>query len=150
MEAEKYDLILKHMLPSHGTNKTFTQNKFKRDLFKDLTTIEIISLIREMELANPNVCNFRWRGKNEPILFANEFTKVFLEQGGFSKIDNDLKKVEKKAIYKEDLELRKLKADLELVNNKLEDYGTTKAIAYISGIIGLVLTFLKIMELTKS
>lgn len=143
MDAEKFDLILKYLSDHEDIN--VNEHRLKRDVFPELHKDQIVFLIDEMENIKPEVF-FRYnKGYTNPIK-ANGITKPFLENGGFTKIKLDKEKSEKKIIYKEDLELKKLKADFEATKLKLKDYQTTKTLSWIGGFIGIVLAILKLIE----
>ncbi len=83
------------------------------------------------------------------LITATGITKLFLEQGGFTKTEIETIKEKQKQLEKEKIEFEKSKIDLELAKKMLKEYPYTKWFARIGFIIALVLGVIELIQFYK-
>ena len=136
------DLILKTMIsnPNRNPNSIFTPDSLiKSDILKGKNEDEIEFLIKQIIKEKPELLRIE---KVLDLPLAVNPTKLvdsFLKNGGFNKIESELKE-------KKDIEFRKTKVDLQLAEKMLEEYPKTKWFARIGFIIGICLAVLELLK----
>lgn len=142
-EGKAKDLILEYSLKNTG--KMISSNEIQRELFPDSTEDEVEFLLKKIDSTVDEVANVII-SEYSSLISATGITKIFLEQGGFTCVENEKKEKAFKESQLAVLELEKAKVDLELAKKMLKEYPRTKWIARIGFIIGIGLAILELIK----
>lgn len=143
MNGKKLDAILEFVLQFNGNG--IMPDLIKRDLLIDLNTSQIKQLIREIKQLKPEVAVVS-EGNVGITICSNQLTKIFLNEGGFTKIESELISEQKALKEKNDLEWEKSKLDLELAKKNLEEFPKIKKRANIGLGIAIVLAIVQLIQ----
>ena len=143
MEGRKLDQILElSLLFTNGIQP----HQIKEELFPELNNEQIGELILNIRSLNPKISEV-YEGNIGIILTKNGLTKSFLDNGGFTKMENDLIWENNKIKEREEIEFKKSKIDLELSKKILEEFPRTKWFARIGFIISIILLLKEVLLL---
>ncbi|MCK0114931.1 hypothetical protein [Gelidibacter sp. F63206] len=142
-EGESKDIILKLCVKHKGS--LISSISLKKLLFPNASLDEIKFLVNKIDNTYDKVADVR-TSRHESYISSNGITDIFLQQGGFTKVEKDENKSLKKQAKKDKLELEKAKVDLELAKKMLKEFPITKWTARISLIIAISLA---VFELVK-
>lgn len=128
------DLILQQMIsiPDRSPDSFFTPDSLNSVILKDKNIDEVEFLIRQIIKEKPELIKVEKTILCPLAINPTGLVESFLKNGGFEKIESDLK-------LKENIEPRKSKVDLELAEKMLEEYPKTKWFARIGLLIAVVL-----------
>ena len=118
-EGEAKDLILKYAL--ENTEGHITSNDVKKNVFKDSNIDEIEFLFEKIKNTVDKVADVRISEYN-CIIIATGITKVFLENGGFTKTEKDNLELKRKETEKNLIEFEKSIIDLKLKKWQLKTF----------------------------
>ena len=141
--GEQKDLILNLCL-KHPKSRLESAD-IKRILFPNDSSEDIKYILILISENNPEVVEFI-KTVFDLCLKTNERTKVFIENGGFTKQEKEEKIFLIKKLEKENIELKKSKVDLELAEKILKEYPKTKLFSRIGAFIGIGLAILELIK----
>ena len=127
-EGEGKDIILEYAVENLG--RSITSGEIQKKLFKDNSIEEVDFLFEKMTNTIDEVADITI-GKFSNVIKANEITKIFLKQGGFSateKKDNELKE---KEAEKERIDFENSFIDLRLKRWQLKTFWWFFGFAFI-------------------
>lgn len=145
-EGQAKDLILEYALENQ--ERTITAHEINRQVFPHFNEDEIMFLFEKIQNTVDKVADVRISEYN-CLITATGITKLFLEQGGFTKTEIETIKEKQKQLEKEKIEFEKSKIDLELAKKMLKEYPYTKWFARIGFIIALVLGVIELIQFYK-
>lgn len=136
-ETQAVDLILKYISRPENSSKHFTSEELQETLFPD-ETLEIVEhyiVIIENQIRNysPKIAKY-----SEYYLSATGYTKRFVEDGGFFKMEQDQQENDFKKEEEKRLGLEKLNLEVVKLRNDFFDYQETKKRAKQSLIVSKV------------
>ncbi len=141
-DAELKDKILEYLI-TQSTSQDFSQ--VKQNVLPELEVYQIEDLfVKILSCENAGVTKI---GENEYTrLKATGSTKVFLKDGGFTKMNKKTIKQIEYEIRMDNLKLQNLEAELKIANQKIKDLPRTKKLANISIAIALGLAVLEVVQ----
>lgn len=131
------DFLIKHFNKERNVLMPNVMS-IQKDLFPYYNTDQVISLLNQIHNNRPDILKYK-RTNSGDLIQITGLTESFLNQGGFTKIEENQNIEFKKKKKKENLEYEKTKIDLELSKKILEEFPKTKWFARIGFIIGIVL-----------
>ncbi|MCF6295691.1 MAG: hypothetical protein L3J25_08375 [Flavobacteriaceae bacterium] len=144
MDAEKLDQILEFISQEENRNNNFDAHHLQRDLFPKLNEDQVEQLIFKIDDLKQEVSEIL-KGEYNTTIYCNGLTKPFLEDGGFTKIGNDIILKNKRIQERERLEIDLAKSNLKAnkLNKKIakrnsENQRMNKKTTWINIIIGLL------------
>ena len=110
----------------------------QKDLFPYYNDDQIISLLNQIQSNRPDILKYKRTDAGDLIQITG-LTESFLNQGGFTKIEENRNFELEKKNKRENFEFEKAKIDLELAKKMLKEFPKTKWFARIGFIIGILL-----------
>tara|TARA_R110002072_G_scaffold97140_4_gene213464 strand:+ start:31 stop:483 length:453 start_codon:yes stop_codon:yes gene_type:complete len=131
------DFLIKHFNKERNVWMPNVKS-IQADLFPYYNTDQVISLLNQIQKNRPDILKYKRTNAGDLIQITG-LTESFLNQGGFTKIEeNQNFELEKKS-ERESIEFKKAKIDLKLAEKMLEEFPKTKWFARVGFIIGIVL-----------
>jgi hypothetical protein len=135
-EGNIKDTILEYALSK--PEKFLSAYEIQKDLIPELSLDEVKFLFEKIQSTSDKVADVRI-SENNCLIKSTGITKRFIEQGGFTKLQNEYLEEEKHQSEKERIDFEKSKIDLELAQRMLEEFPKTKWFARVGFIIGILL-----------
>ncbi|TXK76588.1 hypothetical protein FT986_06210 [Mesonia sp. K4-1] len=110
-EGVAKDIILEYAVEHFG--EPITVHKIHKELFKHNSLEEIKFLFEKMSNKVDKVAEIEISEYNS-VITANEITKKFLEQGGFTETEKKAIELKKRELHKDEVEFEKSIIDLRL------------------------------------
>jgi len=135
------DKILDFLITHFNTKRNVWMPNVKsiqKDLFPYYNDDQIISLLNQIQSNRPDILKYKRTDAGDLIQITG-LTESFLNQGGFTKIEENRNFELEKKNKREKFEFEKGKVDLELSKKMLEEFPKTKWFARIGFIIGILL-----------
>ena len=140
--SEKLDAILEFCVKD---NNLISEKQIRENLFPELNKDEMKVLLRMIDNSGKDVLNINFKAFGV-LIESNGLTKGFLDEGGFTTIENsELIQLEKQQ-EKENLEFEKSKIDFELAKETLKEFPKTKKRAKVAYIIAIILAFVQLIQ----
>ena len=118
---DKRDIILGFL--TENKDREFNQRDLQKELFPNLNNDEVKDVLDQIIAYNSNLMQV-FKENNIGLLFVQRTGLIngFLSDGGFTKIESDLKNIAEKLHYKENLQMQ----NLQLQNENLEHLKSIK------------------------
>ncbi|PWJ96815.1 hypothetical protein BC749_10992 [Flavobacterium araucananum] len=155
IESQIKDKILKYCL-IEGTDDNFTiATEVIRDMFPEMTNQEMLYYISEIG-KHPEIIIDYFDHNETYVIQVGIATKKFIENGGFSKIEEIKIKNETNKVKKEEFEYLLAKSNLEanklnkkIANQNLKNERNNKVTSWINIVLGAINIGLLIWQIIK-
>lgn len=135
-EGQAKDAILEFLLEE--PDQSFSPYKIKEAMFPDLNLEEVTLLVERILNGAENVVEGNLGQFDNTFVKANGITKRFLNQGGFSKIEIELKADNERALKKELLEITLAESNIEANKLNKKNEKSNRWGMYINILIGIL------------
>lgn len=141
------DMILKFCLENEKVG-FISSDYLQKNLLSELNEDELLILFQRINNSHDKIAEVVISDYTTAIR-ANGLTEGFIEQGGFTQIENDEMNMLQRKQDIEELDYRKSKVDLALAEKMLKEFPKTKWFARIGFIIGIGLAILELIKYIK-
>lgn len=145
-EGEAKDIILEYAVERLG--QPITSGEILKELFKENSFEEIDFLIEKMANTVDKVADITL-GEYSNVIIANEITKIFLKQGGFTATEKKANELKKRELEKEQIEFEKAIIDLRLKKWQVKTFWPIFVFAFIGFGFG-VYNFINSLSISKN